>query len=194
MSLTDNEFDAAEVSVEQNAGTSRRALVKGAAWSVPIVAAAVATPAASASPAPEPEFQFTSSTVSATQNPDGSYGNIALSNGNFTITGPVGRQSGAIEIQLTAPTGYTATHIGTTTPLQVGDSINAGWTVSGGPTTWTFTHPGVTIGVGETQASAWFQGADLLGSGADSDNQARFRYRFTGISTGWTASYVPEDD
>lgn len=37
---------------ESNKGTSRRSVVKGAAWSLPVIAIAVAAPAASASEAP----------------------------------------------------------------------------------------------------------------------------------------------
>ena len=58
-------------------GVSRRTLVKGAAWSVPVVAVAVATPLAAASTTPAATFWATGATVSVVS------GNVT----NFTVEG-----------------------------------------------------------------------------------------------------------
>jgi len=59
-------------------GPSRRTVIKGAAWSVPVVAAAVATPLAAASTTPpEATFWATGATVSVVS------GNVT----NFTVEG-----------------------------------------------------------------------------------------------------------
>ena len=56
---------------------SRRTLVKGAAWSVPVVAVAIATPLAAASATPAATFWATGATVSVVS------GNVT----NFTVEG-----------------------------------------------------------------------------------------------------------
>ena len=101
--------------VQKNAGISRRAIVKGAAWSVPVVAAAVATPLAAASVA------GTLASVALTT-PTSSLLTLNLLDGGGTVTagvlttvptiaaltsdaGAITAQTAAITISVARPTG-----------------------------------------------------------------------------------------
>ncbi len=73
--------------IQKNSGFSRRTIVKGAAWSVPVIAAAVATPLAAAS-GDAGDFQL-----------DGTCGALGLLGVGFDLT------AGAVDL----PTGTTVT-------------------------------------------------------------------------------------
>lgn len=97
-----------------NAGVSRRTVVKGAAWSLPVIAVAVAAPLAAASGPAEATFWATGATVSVVSGNVTNYtleGNDA--NGNLA-TLPVGStvtiipQPG-VTLELVSATGIVAT-------------------------------------------------------------------------------------
>ncbi|AIY03631.1 hypothetical protein ART_4032 [Arthrobacter sp. PAMC 25486] len=135
---------------QQNFATkprNRRAVVKGAAWSVPVIAAAIAAPAASASDAP------TGSLIVSTGNCNGV--EIA-SNPEFVLTATGGD---------TAATSFTIT-----SSKVVNAGLQNAWTAVGGITidvlsgsTWTFTVPAMIDGQSVTLKSN-AQLLSLLGS------------------------------
>ncbi|WP_054686341.1 RCC1 domain-containing protein [Microbacterium sp. No. 7] len=98
---------------ETGAGVPRRTIVKGAAWSMPVIAAAVALPTASASVGgviafAEPEY-------------------VARPNGTYVVTGTVNVQPGAplpADVALTYPPGFAG-------PASAPVDALGGFTVSG---------------------------------------------------------------
>lgn len=79
--------------VQPASGLSRRAIVKGAAWSLPVVAVAVATPLAAASTPTDPTLAWTADTTALLS--------LQLLDGGGTV------QAGAL---VTVPTEYTFTN------------------------------------------------------------------------------------
>ena len=95
--------------IQKNSGFTRRTVVKGAAWSVPVIAAAVATPLAAASTVDVGAFAL-----------DGSCGVLGVLGPGFTLTAgpttplPVGTSilingTGIANIGVFSVTGGTAT-------------------------------------------------------------------------------------
>lgn len=158
---------------------TRRKIVKGAAWSVPVIAAAIAAPAASASVvAPVRErFDFQGSTSSSTIG--GVVQAIKLTGGNFELEGPVGASTGEITLVAEFPTGYD-------TWQPIGDLW--GWTWSEkvdaeGVRIVTFIHAGVNITTVGAKEHVWFAGIQVNGAGASKRNRALFAFssdNFTG--------------
>lgn len=102
---------------EPTAGLGRRSIVKGAAWSLPVIAAAIAAPAASASaPSAVVAFSANATGLPWTQLNGGGKAvagagpvNFAIQNGAGAITGPV---SGTITISPNNPSAPIAKGLG----------------------------------------------------------------------------------
>lgn len=151
---------------------SRRKVVKGAAWSVPVIAAAIAAPAASASVvAPVRErFDFQGGTSSTTVG--GVVQDIKLTGGNFVLEGPVGVSTGVITLTVEFPEGYdTWQPIGGLFGWTWDENVDAD-----GFRTVTFTHPGATITTAGAEVNVWFAGIQLDGAGASRRNRANFSF------------------
>jgi len=101
---------------EENKGLSRRTVVKGAAWSVPVIAAAVATPLAAAS---------TTLDLTITGNCAGQFRAAGLASGILnTLTGVLGLDPATRTFTVTA--GTTAVPAGTTFLLNNSGLLNVG--------------------------------------------------------------------
>ncbi|MEU4016767.1 hypothetical protein AB0E56_16005 [Microbacterium sp. NPDC028030] len=119
--------------IQKNKGVSRRTIVKGAAWSVPVIAAAVATPLAAASVVEVGAFSL-----------DGSCGTLGLLGPGFTLTAgpstplPVGTSititgSGVANVGVFSVTGGTATVnvlSGTSRQITLTSALPAGATIA----------------------------------------------------------------
>ncbi|MBP2411506.1 hypothetical protein JOF48_000305 [Arthrobacter stackebrandtii] len=157
---------------------TRRRVVKGAAWSLPVIAVAVAAPAASAS---DPVFQerYIFSGGTNTNTVEGVIQEVTLTGGNFTLEGPAGTTTGEITLVATFPDGYTEW-------TAVAELYSWTWveTEEDGLKVVTFSHPGMTVTTAGTPVSAWFAGIVLLGSGATKRNNATFAYSCTNFTGG----------
>ncbi|MBP2411507.1 hypothetical protein JOF48_000306 [Arthrobacter stackebrandtii] len=143
--------------------SNRRTIIKGAAWSVPVIAAAVAAPAASASLIPS---KFDNTITVAAQGVPGTRGDIFYTLGSLTLSGEPGTTSGGVYITATAPTGYT-------TDLVDGGTLGE-WTITfvgTSPLSIEFFHPGLTLTSAATETLN-FPGAVFTGTGANGINYA----------------------
>ncbi|WP_292836208.1 hypothetical protein [Microbacterium sp.] len=164
---------------------TRRTLVKAAAWSAPVVALTMASPAQAASPPPPlpPQFYFTIG-VDA-NNVDGVYQNLQVLPGSVIAQGTPGFTAGTITITVWIPVGYTWSAPAT-----------PGWTKStpetGSPRViYTLDAP-LTIPADANTQSAYFPGGTLVGTGASPSNQASVRINST-VYPG-ARTYWPVDD
>lgn len=180
-SLSKKEFITMEKNVPSEpamSGTSRRRVVKSAAWSLPIIAVAVAAPAASASEPAVPERYFFAGGTN-TRTIAGVVQEITLTGGDFSLNGPAGTATGEITLVATFPEGYTDWQV-------VSELYSWTWVESeeDGLKVVTFSHPGLTVATSGTAVSVWFAGIVLLGSGATKRNNATFAYSSTNFSGG----------
>ncbi|KQQ08042.1 hypothetical protein ASF46_11805, partial [Rathayibacter sp. Leaf296] len=133
MTRSTSSYETSDSTAETRGSTSRRTIVAGAAWTIPVVAVAVATPAAAASLQPTLEFVNGPYTVPAC----GTLGDVVLhatTDGSTPATGQL--------VTVTLPAGLKFSDGTTTKPFPVdstGDVVISGITAFGGASTGTIT-------------------------------------------------------
>jgi hypothetical protein len=97
-----------EVTSSEEAGFSRRRVVKGVAWSVPVIVAAVGAPPASASPGPTPTPTATPATAAFTAAPQTMTSTVSGSHDRINVVVPaklalkdLAGATGTVKVELT---------------------------------------------------------------------------------------------
>lgn len=165
---------------------SRRTLVKAAAWAAPVVAVTIAAPAAMASEEPPLPTRFYYTIGYDQTTVGGIVKNLAVTPGSVILEGKPGDSAGQVVITIWIPVGYTWQEA--STPF--------GWTKStpssGSPRVIYTLDENLVVPAGSNNASAWFPGGTLVGSGASPANAASLRIASSVYGGGRT--YWPTDE